>query len=213
MNVNRKASRASAATARGTVTRDRIIQAAAELVEARGVTETTLAEIMDASRTSKSQLYHYFSDKEDLMYAVVKAQADKVLGFHESSLATVKSVKDLQAWRDQVVAISRATGGIGGCPIGSLASELADRSEDARRLLANSFRRWESHVAIGLKAMQDNGVLDPHVRVRDLAMAIVSALQGGLLLGQTMRSSRPLEIALDMALDYVSAHCPQAQSQ
>jgi TetR/AcrR family transcriptional regulator, transcriptional repressor for nem operon len=34
----------------------------------------------------------------------------------------------------------------------------------------------------------------------------VSALQGGLLLAQTTRSTRPLELALDMALDHVSAH-------
>jgi TetR/AcrR family transcriptional repressor of nem operon len=35
----------------------------------------------------------------------------------------------------------------------------------------------------------------------------VCALQGGLLLAQTTRSSRSLEIALDMALDHVASHC------
>jgi hypothetical protein len=40
----------------------------------------------------------------------------------------------------------------------------------------------------------------------DLATAIMAALQGGLLLAQTTRSARPLELALDMAIDHVRQH-------
>ncbi|MGH8295739.1 MAG: TetR family transcriptional regulator C-terminal domain-containing protein [Steroidobacteraceae bacterium] len=85
-------------------------------------------------------------------------------------------------------------------------------SRKARELLAGSFRRWESQLAGGLEAMQDRGVLSPHVQTGDFATAIVSALQGGLLLAQTTRSTRPLELALDMALAHVSAHSVPARS-
>jgi AcrR family transcriptional regulator len=193
-------------TARGEATRSRIIQAAAELVAARGVDGTTLEDVMEASRTSKSQIYHYFADKEALMCAVVKAQSDHVLGFQASCLSGVQSLEGLRQWRNEIVRLNRATHGVGGCPIGSLASALADRSEEARELLAKSFQRWEAHLATGLKAMQDRGVLSPRVRPGDLAVAIVSALQGGLLLAQTTRSTRPLELALDMALDHIAVH-------
>jgi TetR/AcrR family transcriptional regulator, transcriptional repressor for nem operon len=189
---------------RGAATRARIIKAAAELVAVGGVTGTTLDGIMEASRTSKSQLYHYFADKDALMYAIVKEQSDRVLGLQESCLSSIGSIEDLRLWRNQVVEINRATGGVGGCPIGSLASELAERSEKARELLARSFQRWESLLAVGLEAMQNRGVLSPRAHPRDLATAIVSALQGGLLLAQTTRSTRPLELALDMALDHIS---------
>jgi TetR/AcrR family transcriptional regulator, transcriptional repressor for nem operon len=200
------------ATARGEATRSRIIQAAAELVAARGVAGTTLEDVMEVSGTSKSQIYHYFADKDALICAVVKAQSERVLGFHASCLSGVQSLEDLRQWRNQVVKLNRATRGVGGCPIGSLASALADRSEEARELLAMSFQRWESHLATGLKAMQDRGILSPRVHPGDLATAIVSALQGGLLLAQTRRSTRPLELALDMALDHVSAHSVRARS-
>lgn len=202
----RKAKRAPPlVTARGEATRSRVIQAAAELVATRGVDGTTLEDVMEASRTSKSQIYHYFTDKEALMCAVVKAQSDYVLGFQESCLSGVQSLEGLRQWRNEVVRLNRAARGVGGCPIGSLASALADRSEEARELLAKSFRRWESHLATGLKALQDRGILKPGARPGDLATAIVSALQGGLLLAQTTRSTRPLELALDMALSHVSA--------
>ena len=200
------------ATARGQATKARIVSAAAELVAAHGVAGTTLDDVMQHSRTSKSQIYHYFTDKDALMCAVVKAQSERVLGPQASCLSEMKSVEDLRQWRNQVVKLNRATHGIGGCPIGSLASALADQSEDARRLLAASFRRWESYLAAGLEAMQDRGVLSPRVHPGDLATAIVGALQGGLLLAQTTRSTRPLELVLDMAIDHVSVHAINANS-
>jgi AcrR family transcriptional regulator len=200
------------ATARGEATKSRIIQAAAELVAARGVDGTTLEDVMEASRTSKSQIYHYFADKEALMCAVVKAQSERVLGFQASCLSGIQSLEGLRQWRNDIVRLNRATHGVGGCPIGSLASALSDRSEEARELLAKSFQRWESHLAKGLEAMQDGGILSPRVHPGDLATAIVSALQGGLLLAQTTRSTRPLELALDMALGHVSAHSVRAKS-
>jgi len=206
MSTGRATGTPRLATARGEATRARIIQAAARLVAARGVAGTTVDDVMEASGTSKSQIYHYFADRTALMCAVVKAQADRVLGFQAACLSGVDSLEGLRQWRNQLVRLNRSTHGIGGCPMGSLASALAEQSEEARKLLVESFQRWESHLAAGLKAMQDHGVLNPHLHPGDLATAIVSALQGGLLLAQTTRSTRPLELALDMALDHISAH-------
>lgn len=200
------------ATVRGEATRARIVQAAAELVATRGVAGTTLDDVMEASKTSKSQIYHYFADRDALMCAVVKAQSDRVLGIQASCLSSVNSLEGLRQWRDQVVRINRATHGLGGCPIGSLASALADQSEEARRLLVKSFERWEAQLAASLEAMQNRGILSANVHPGDLATAVVSALQGGLLLAQTTRSTRPLELALDMALDHISAQTVRARS-
>jgi TetR/AcrR family transcriptional repressor of nem operon len=194
----------STATTRGAATRARIIAAASQLVAEHGVAETRLDDIMAASGTSKSQIYHYFVDREALMCAVVEAQSERVLGFQESCLSQVRSIGDLRAWRDTIVEINRSKRGVGGCPIGSLASELADRSESARETLARSFAQWESYIAAALEAMRREGKLSQTAQVLDMAVGIVAALQGGLLMAQTTRSTRPLEIALDMALDHVS---------
>ena len=37
-----------------------------------------------------------------------------------------------------------------------------------------------------------------------LAVALLSAVEGGLLLAKTTQTSRPLEIALDMAIDHIA---------
>jgi AcrR family transcriptional regulator len=168
---------------------------------------------MEASRTSKSQLYHYFADRDALMCAVVEAQAAHVLDFQEACLLKVKSLADLREWRDKILEINSENGCVGGCPIGSLASELADRSENARRLLVRSFATWESHLALSLATMRDRGELHADANPNDLATAVISALQGGLLLAQTTRGTRPLELALDMALDHVAQHLARARQK
>lgn len=191
-------------TARGAATRARIIEAAADLVFIRGVAGTSLDDVMAASATSKSQLYHYFADKQALIRAVIGLQTARVLAAQGPCLEELDSLACLRRWRDAVVDMNRAIGGVGGCPIGSLAGELADQSEDARTLLAHSFQRWESYLVDGLQAMHDRGELAAEADPRDLATAIMAALQGGVLLAQTTRTSRPLELALDMAIEHVS---------
>jgi TetR/AcrR family transcriptional repressor of nem operon len=194
----------SATTARGAATRTRIIDAASRLVAEKGVAGTRLDDIMTDSDTSKSQIYHYFSDRETLMCAVVEAQADRVLNFQKSCLDQVESIADLRTWRDKVIEINRLKRSVGGCPVGSLASELADRSETARDALVRSFGQWESYLIGALERMRQKGNLSPAADIPQLATGILAALQGGLLMAQTMRTTRPLQVALDMALEQVS---------
>ncbi len=54
-------------TRRGAATRKRIVDAAANLTYAHGVDRTSLDDVMAESGVSKSQLYHYFADKDALV--------------------------------------------------------------------------------------------------------------------------------------------------
>jgi len=193
-------------TAHGAAVRERIVDATADLVFARGVARTSLDDIRAATGTSKSQLYHYFRDKDDLIRAVIDRQTQRVLDAQLPDLETLDSFKGLERWRDHVVALQQERDCVGGCPVGSLANELSDTDDIARTDLLGSFTRWQSYLESGLSTMRERGDLradaDPHV----LATAVMTALQGGLLLAKTSRSVRPLAIALDMALSHVRCH-------
>lgn len=184
-------------------TRARIVEAAADLVRAHGVANTSLDAVLAASNASKSQLYHYFADKDDLVLAVIQRQTECLLTAQESLLKGFKSLAGLRRWRDALVELTRQTNGAGGCPLGSLVPELAE-SPRPRALLAEGFARWEAYLVAGFTAMRARGELKPGAEPADLATAVLTALQGGLLLAQTMRSTRPLELALDMALQHVA---------
>jgi AcrR family transcriptional regulator len=158
---------------------------------------------MAATGTSKSQLYHYFADKDALVLEVIRRQLDHIIAGQEAELLGLRTWEGLQRWRDHVVEGARATGGVGGCPLGSLVGELADQSEPARETLARCFSEWEAYLVEGFTAMRNDGLLSPEANPAELAVAVMTALQGGLLLAQTTRDARPLELALDMAIAHV----------
>jgi AcrR family transcriptional regulator len=187
-------------TKKGRATRDRIVDAASALVFEHGVGGTSLDDVGAAAGVGKSQLYHYFDDKSELVRAVIARQTDQILEAQQPYLSTMDTWKAWRAWRDLIVDLQRRRHGRGGCPIGSLASELSDTDEPARMALVSGFDRWEGAFRSGLASMKHHGTLRPEANPDTLALATLASLQGGLLLCQTRKDVAPLEVALDAAI-------------
>jgi TetR/AcrR family transcriptional regulator, transcriptional repressor for nem operon len=196
-------------TKRGAATRRRIIEGAASLILEHGVAGTSLDEVMAETGVSKSQLYHYFADKDAIVAEVISLQIESVLAAQSGELDVIDSMHTLRRWRNAIVKLSGAHGTQGGCPVGSLANELTNRSEAARGMLAGGFETWSRRIEAGLVKMRDRGELVATADTDALAVAILGAVQGGLLLAKTMRSVRPVELMLDMALAHVEQYLAQ----
>ena len=189
-------------TRKGQETRQRIVDAAADLIFEQGVTHTTIEDVRAAADVSSSQLYHYFDDKPSLVRAVIEHQADAIVGGQETF--DLSTLKGLRAWRDWVIEHQRDLNCTGGCPIGSLGSELAETDPEARAQVSDGFKRWEITIRDGLRKMQAQGRFTPDTDPDTLALALLAALQGGLLLTQIQRDTKPLEAALDAMLELIA---------
>ena len=196
-------------TRKGRATRDRIVAAAAELMYRHGVAGTSTPAVRDAAGVSSSQIYHYFADKDDLTRAVIAFQTDTILSYQASSLARLDSLDALRAWRDVVVDAARQQHGAGGCPLGSLSSELSGDHPWARDALAASFTAWSEAIRTGLATMIDNGTLPRGTDPGQLALALLAAVQGGLLLAQVQHSTDALEAALDTVIAHIHDHATE----
>src|SRR5207237_334183 len=135
--------------------------AAAELMFAHGVARTGVEDVQKRAGVSASQLYHYFGDKRTLVRAVIARQTEAVLEAQEPLIGRLDSFEGLQAWRDVLVDLQRQRACAGGCPLGTLAAELADADPEARAELAAGFDRWEEPIRAGLRAMHERGDLRP----------------------------------------------------
>jgi TetR/AcrR family transcriptional regulator, transcriptional repressor for nem operon len=186
------------ATDKGRATRDRVLDAATALVFERGVVGTTLDDVRAAASVSKSQLYHYFADKDDLVRAVIDHTVQQVLDA-QPQLADLSSWSAIAAWFDDLVSLQVARRAVGGCPIGSLAGELAEADQLARQELAAGFDRWETPLRDALMTMRAKGKLRRGADPARLATATLASIQGGLVLTQTRRNPQQLRIALDAA--------------
>jgi hypothetical protein len=104
-----------------------------------------------------------------------------------------------------MVDMMRRLGCVGGCPIGSLANDLAETDPLARAQVARSFVQWENMIRDGLKAIAARGELPDGTEVDNLALAMLAAIQGGLLLSQVRRDTTPLEAAVDTMIEHLRA--------
>ena len=163
----------------------------------------SLDDVRAATGTSKSQLYHYFGDRAALLREVVAVQSERNLEAQRPTLERLDSWAGLERWVDEIVTIKAEQGCRGSCPIGSLVTQLAETDPEAREDLAVAFERWEGYLAAGLAAMRERGALIPAADPGDLAVATMASIQGGLLLAQAARSTRPLRLALDAALRHL----------
>ena len=184
-------------TAKGARTRARIVEEAAALIHERGVAGTTLEDVKVAAEVSGSQMYHYFPDKDDLVQAVIDHNATGIVSRNRKVLGGANGV---EAWRKMVIAAARRTKAKGGCALGSLVGQLAESDPEARALIASGFDQWAAAIGDGLRSLHAEGKLPPGVDPDDLAITLLATLEGGLLLAQAQRSTRPFETAVNTLL-------------
>ena len=193
-------------TDRGRLTRQRIVAAATEVVAEKGALGASLDEVGARAPASRSQLYHYFDDKNDLLRAVAEATNDTVLGGQQDLFAGLHTWDGLIRWADALVALQQEQGGRGGCPIANLLGQLGERDDDIRAVLASGFDRWEGSIRAGLDGMVEGGELRPGTDVAWLASSTLASLQGGLVLSQARRDPQALRRALDGAIALIAIY-------
>lgn len=190
-------------TARGEKTRAKIVATAADLMYVQGVGRTTLDDVVAASVVSKSQLYHHFKGKEALVRAVIHHTGERVIERERNALRHVSTIRGLRRWRDALVQNNALRHGAYGCALGSLAPEVSDHDDAARRALAELFAEWQGLLADVLHRLQDGGVLDTEAPVDELATGLMGALQGGYMLAQTSHDVTRMATSIDMALAHI----------
>ena len=184
-------------TPKGARTRARIVEEAAALIHERGVAGTTLEDVKVAAEVSGSQMYHYFPDKNELVQAVIDYQAETIVSRNRHALEAANGV---EAWRKMVIAAAKRTKAKGGCPLGSLVGQLAESDPGARALIASGFDQWTAAISDELRSLHTDGKLPSGIDPDDLAITLLATLEGGLLLSQALRTTRPFETAIDTIL-------------
>jgi TetR/AcrR family transcriptional repressor of nem operon len=173
-----------------------------------GVAATSVDAVLAASGTGKSQLYHYFTDRSDLVVAVIEHQTDVVLAA-QPKLFEIESMAGIERWARALVASHTQPGGPFGCPLGTIAAEL--KNDPAfQPALAVAFAQWQKPLADGLRIMVRSGELGRSDRPGRIAAATIGALQGGMLLARVWRDVEPLRDSVNLALNDIRRRIDRA---
>ncbi len=159
--------------------RERLVEAAKQMLYEQGVERTTLADVAAAADVPPGNVYYYFKTKDDLVEAAIRAHAEDIsarlapLEKHRTPKARLRAlVRMLVDQRDQ---IARS-----GCPQGSLCVELDKRTD---RLSAASGEMMRLPVEWAERQFKEMGRRD----APELAIALISAYQGVSLLANAFR--------------------------
>ncbi|WP_037807233.1 TetR/AcrR family transcriptional regulator [Streptomyces sp. NRRL F-2580] len=159
--------------------RERLASAAAQVLHAQGIAQTTLADIAQAAEVPVGNVYYYFKTKDQLVEAAIDAHAQTLRGLI-TALDALPTPQDrlkalLNGWVEQRELTARY-----GCPTGTLASELDKRADGLDRSIAavmQALLDWAE------QQFREMGRTD----ARELAVALIAAYQGISLLTNTFR--------------------------
>ena len=185
------------------VTRQRILQAAAELIGAQGFQSTRIETILERSGVSKGNFYHHFDSKEDLGLAVVDYCGVEVREYLQSSMEAFDDPLDqLDAMFDAVVGVTSGRECRVGCPMGNLAAEMSDFHEGFRTQLRRFFQSWQKMVAdrLGEAALRHGrSEVDPEA----LAWHLICGIEGSVLLSKVSREIADLGNSISFLKRYM----------
>ena len=191
-------------TPKGQQTRRRIVDAASRLIGVHGITGTTLEDVRAEARVSSSQIYHYFTDKQSLILAVIDNQENDTR--RDPMVRNFESVAAVRAWGDLLVDQQREPHRHGGCPIATLGSELAVADSEGLDRIAQAFHRLQDSIGSGYRTMQTNGHLPANADPDTLATVTLATVIGGLVLTQLNEDSGALAASIDGVLALLTPH-------
>jgi TetR/AcrR family transcriptional repressor of lmrAB and yxaGH operons len=185
-------------------TRQRIVDASAELFRQRGYSGTGLKAILAASEAPSGSLYHFFpGGKEELGVAALRAGGVTYLQLVEAIFGEgVDVVAATQTFFEGAALVVEMTDFADACPIATVALEVASTSEPMRQAAAEAFESWlavleQRFAAAGMTA----------ARAREVAIELFCDIEGAFLLSRTIRSTEPIKIAGRACTATVAAAC------
>jgi TetR/AcrR family transcriptional regulator, transcriptional repressor for nem operon len=191
-------------------TRKAILEAAFVEIHRHGFQAASIANIVKKAGLTKGACFHYFPNKLALGYAVV----DDVI----ATMIREQWVTPLQHSKDPLKTITDSfAAGIDalaclpdnlGCPLNNLAQEMSALDEGFRRRTQQIFDLWVSTFARAIDDGRALGCVDAHVNAQEVALFLVSQIEGILSLSKNAQDLSLLRTGLHAMKTYFASLRP-----
>jgi AcrR family transcriptional regulator len=169
-----------------------MVRSAAQLIRRKGVSGTGMREIVLDADAPRGSLQHYFpGGKEELvgeallwMGGVAARRVVRHLERLESPTPSSLLAAVVDDWKADLTAEDFTAG----CPLVAAAADTAATSDQLREVLRLAFDGWQMPLTA---ALIDLGV--PAERAEGLALVVISALEGAIILSRIRCDLAPLD--------------------
>jgi TetR/AcrR family transcriptional repressor of nem operon len=186
--------------------RNKILGAAATLLEQRGYSALGVAEICATAGVPKGSFYYFFESKQALALTVIDehwaGQRRQWVELLSSGRDPLRRLRDLfEATEEVQRAGQRKAGLVVGCLFGNLALELSNQAEDIRSRLQEIFEAQIDLIEQVVVEAKDAGQAGASVNTRDVARSVVAQVEGRVLLAKLLNDPAQLETLWRNCLD------------
>jgi AcrR family transcriptional regulator len=173
-------------------TKERILDATADLFRRHGYTGTGLKQVVAAANAPFGSLYHHFpGGKVELGAEVIRRSGAMYLELVASVIAAapdlVTGVRD--AFEGAALVLVE-TDYADACPIATVALEVASTNEPLRLATAEVFESW---IVACAARFEVDGI--DAATARDLALLLIGALEGAFVLCRATKTTEAMRVA------------------
>jgi TetR/AcrR family transcriptional regulator, transcriptional repressor for nem operon len=178
-------------------TRDRLIQAASELIFKRGYANVGVQELCEHAGVKKGSFYHFFASKRDLTIAALERHWQTYrVGIERCVNAPMSPFERVQLLFDtlhkQYKSVAKTGEPLTGCAFGTLSMEVSAHDTVLREALERVFTEWTRLFAKVFQDAINAGELPPKTNALMAGQSLLAYLEGVLLLVKTSQNSRLL---------------------
>lgn len=189
-------------------TKERILEAAEEIMLQKSFHSVGLNEILTSVRVPKGSFYHYFKSKEQFGVELLRHYVADATAFKRrtllSSEVSENPLERLLAMFDMYIARLLENGGQCGCLVVKLSSEVATFSDEMRAVLADGMREWSGVLAQLIVEGQKKKVIRKGLQPATTAAMLQDLWMGASQRAQLERSVAPLRSAAQFIRDLLS---------
>ena len=172
-------------------TRDRILEAAAELYRRQGMPATGIKQISAAAEAPYGSIYHHFpGGKEAISVEVIRREGLRYGAFVGAQLETTDPLTGIPTLFENAGKLLESQDYSEACSIETIALEVASTNERLRLESAEVFESWLTGLATWFGQLE---ITEPERR--RLALITLTALEGAFVLCRTLRSIEPIVVA------------------
>jgi TetR/AcrR family transcriptional regulator, transcriptional repressor for nem operon len=184
-------------------TRTALLQAGLELFLEGGYDFAGTNAILARAKAPRGSFYHHFADKQAFALAVAEYYYEQHLPMLDRLLSDESRapLARLRHYFEAMQQAYRAAAWRGGCLLGMLGQELADRDADARTAIAALFARWRHRLAGTLREARDDGALAATLDCDEIAAFLIDGWEGALTQMKLRKSGAPLDTFMRVVFD------------
>jgi len=169
--------------------KDKILANGLRVMLERGYVGASVRDIVEAAGVPQGSFTNHFDSKEAFSLEILNlyfANSRVVIGETLRNDA-LSPLKRLRAYFDENISRIRNHDSKNGCLVGNFAAEASDHSEIIRKRLSEIYTELREAVAYCLKAAVKAGELPKSLRINEVAIFIVTGLQGAFLVSKVER--------------------------